>query len=511
MNADLLATVKESVYVLYKFSEYSKITKRFLRNMYEEIDCHGNPAKGTKKLLLIIEQWTSTPLPFWELYLYALLRKKGMDVTILYADGPFYDDSSNMVISVRDRYIMRTLPDGFVSLSSFINSDISDYSGWIDFAIKVNSIHHIKGELKKDDAQSYADQIRGQLEWRLSKWLSVDFTEYDGVFFPGGLYADTSFICRLCEKSDVKYYTVDAGIKDVILTSTNGVAAHLDDIRRSYDLFRADKRLFSSGWKQAALSLIEERREKKDTFSYQYISVDEDTNTYNNVGYLLMMNSVWDSAALGINTDAFSSFSDFIFDTIRWVLDYTKEHITIRQHPMDRSVFQRGTDDYYSIINKMFSKNERVHFIRAEDKVNSYKLIDNAKAVLVFSSTVALEAVILGKPVICVSNCYYSDMGFVFKANTRDEYNKYLCDVRDGKLVLKDDFFDKALLTYFLTQKCNWVETRFVPSHFHFKYYANAHSISEVETLGNVDILLQSIIENVPISYLYAKRLLGEE
>jgi len=67
-------------------------------------------------------------------------------------------------------------------------------------------------------------------------------------------------------------------------------------------------------------------------------------------------------------------------------------------------------------------------FIAPDRYVSSYELIQQAKFVMVYNSTIGLEASILGKPVLCGGKARYTQIPTVFFPQSQDEYNRQLTE-----------------------------------------------------------------------------------
>lgn len=482
---------------LLKFFSYSSKTKSFVKKYFNK-----NSLGTGKKILIVLESWDWTVVPFFEIVLGTLLSQENK-ITFLIDDLNFGDDLS--IIQKIEFFLIKNSVSSvdYKKLSDVNIKDETVDEIWLDFSVEVNSIHQSKGEFSVN--KRYEDIIRKQLMTANLYLNNFDFKSYDKIIFPGGLCQDSNILVRICEKYDLEYYTFDAGLEKLLLSAYRGIAPQLGDIYKSFDMFYKEFE-YIDVWKEKAKKELLAREMGSDSFNCQIIA-KKDFSEQENIGYLLMMNSVWDSAALGIHT-VYTKYKDWVFDTINFILNNTDDNITIREHPADRFDFQRSNDNYKEVIEKNFANNNRVKFISATDKVNSYSLIENAKCVLVFSSTVALEAVVKGKPVICVSDCYYSNIDFVCKVHSRDQYYKELIQI--GDRIVTEEMKKKALAVYFLTQKCNFVRTIFTPSEPDFREYIN-YSIDELKGKNNVKEYIDSINKEVPISYLIAKRTIEDE
>lgn len=74
-----------------------------------------------------------------------------------------------------------------------------------------------------------------------------------------------------------------------------------------------------------------------------------------------------------------------------------------------------------------------VRFINARDYISSYDLIKASKFIMVYNSTIGLEASILGKPVLCAGKARYTQIPTVFFPMTKSEFYTTLED-----LLIKD-------------------------------------------------------------------------
>jgi hypothetical protein len=150
--------------------------------------------------------------------------------------------------------------------------------------------------------------------------------------------------------------------------------------------------------------------------------------------------------AMQAKLDAFSSyipvFTNVIFDTsqihantifpdmFEW-LDGLKSVITnhedtlfiLRAHPdEDRpgKASRESVTDWFR--QSGLGERANVVFIPPDEEVNSYRLIEGARLVLVYNSSIGLEASILGKPVLCAGRARYTKAETVFFPETKKTY-----------------------------------------------------------------------------------------
>ena len=65
-------------------------------------------------------------------------------------------------------------------------------------------------------------------------------------------------------------------------------------------------------------------------------------------------------------------------------------------------------------------------FIQSNEMISSYELIKHAKFVMVYNSTVGLEATLMGKPVLCAGKARYTQIPTVYFPESIDEFQKMI-------------------------------------------------------------------------------------
>ena len=144
-----------------------------------------------------------------------------------------------------------------------------------------------------------------------------------------------------------------------------------------------------------------------------------------------------------------------------------KENIIIyvRQHPIERDP-EISSNDNYELLEKILKKKykERFIFINADQNLNSYDLIEKSDLIIVNSSTIGLEAAILGKPVFTCSKCYYHKLKLINYFDNISILENYLVKI-ERNLINKSNqkSIDSCKLLYFLTQSAYRKDTGFSP------------------------------------------------
>ena len=166
----------------------------------------------------------------------------------------------------------------------------------------------------------------------------------------------------------------------------------------------------------------------------------------------------WDSSKRNFvifnsSEDEFASIGDeydrlALFPTqykgIRFILESVKTcnniHIYLRIHPNLASVTYR----YHSELKELSKYYNNVTIIPAEDSVSSYALMDASEKIIVFGSTMGMEASYWGKPAILLTAAryYYSDL--CYKPHSEEEFKQLLLatlPLKDNKDAVKWGFY----------------------------------------------------------------------
>lgn len=152
----------------------------------------------------------------------------------------------------------------------------------------------------------------------------------------------------------------------------------------------------------------------------------------------------------------FKSQMDGIISLVEHYKNDKTRHFTLRVHPNLKDLPYK----YHQNLYHMNYPNLTV--IPGWDPISSYSLLDAADKVIVFGSTMGIEASYWKKPVICLGPSLYHSFGIVYTPKTLDE----VCSLMDTK-DLQPLYNDKALWYgyYFMTdyhEKTKYVNIDYV-------------------------------------------------
>jgi len=141
-----------------------------------------------------------------------------------------------------------------------------------------------------------------------------------------------------------------------------------------------------------------------------------------------------------------SIFTNVVFDTsqshanvlfphmfawLETVLQSIRHHpeilFIIRAHPDELRPGKESAETVEEWINKnKVLELSNVRYIGARDFISSYELIKISKFIMVYNSTIGLEASILKKPVLCAGKARYTQVPTVFFPSTQEEFRVML-------------------------------------------------------------------------------------
>jgi len=489
--------IRNIIWFIFDYLKFKKfIKKQKIKKYHKKID--------DKRICVTVIPWLGSSIPWYAITIALMLNHKGKDLFILFVDTSFGEDELFHRIQTNLIYrVLKQLPIKLIKLSNLDNlNSHNSFSDEIRHLSKLNSLHRVHGETNTELRLSYEYLIEKQLRHVCSKITSLYKEEsFNQIVLPGGIWGPSSVISLFAEKNNTQLTTYDSSENELIL-SIFGVAAQLEDIPYTFE------KLYNNP-KEKSFAIVkgtdklQKRRDGNDFGSFFFKA--DNSNEFGNDYYLMVLNSVWDTAALGLHT-VYDSMMDWILDSIEWVLDNTEKNIIIRQHPVEKDRHLNNTDSYTEKIQTRFGDSDRILFINAKDEINTYDLIENALCVLGFSSAIVVESVMLGKPAIIVSNTYYANSGIVYNANSKKEYYMYLKKSYRNELIVTQEMKDRASVSNYITQECNYFLTEFTPVRNNFHKWSRL----TLEELERGYLPLQAILKNTPLPILKHERIYND-
>jgi Capsule polysaccharide biosynthesis protein len=460
------------------------------------------------RVAVVVMPFVSTVVPWYASMLGLGLAHRGREVTFIWDDTAFPDSQlevQNRCIGKVLDLMGRSLP--VTRLSDYgdmePNADDGDVIGQLT---EQNASWVLRGAAPTADDRPVVEQIRRSLTCSLALIRSaLDRDNVDCLVVPGGVYGTSGLFLNEAKARGCRVATFDTD-RRIAQICVDGIAAQNGDIPMAFhSLWNADRNVRQEAV-QVAMAEFRDRSASRDEYGFQVQPAGK-SGQYPGGCVLIPLNVEWDTAALGRHTH-FETTADWLISTVSAVIGQNAGPVVVRQHPSERRLLQRSKLDVAALLHRTFGDDPRCQFVAADDPVSSYDLLRSARLVLPFVSTIGVEAAAMGKPVLISGACYYTDLGFVWSAGSRDEYFDLLHRGVRGDLALRPDQAERAWLCYYLTAVRNRVSTDFTPHPDDFWTWCQRPFPSLLSDPATDDIL-KAIDTGVPISLLRHARALS--
>ena len=147
---------------------------------------------------------------------------------------------------------------------------------------------------------------------------------------------------------------------------------------------------------------------------------------------VVFTNVIFDTSQVHANTLYEDMFA--WLDDVKQALEDNKDTLfVIRAHPDEDRPGKASRESVFDWVklNSLYD-HHNVYFLPASAYVSSYQLIEHAKFVMVYNSSIGLEASIMGAPVICAGRARYTQIPTVIFPNNRQAYQKQLQSFLDA-------------------------------------------------------------------------------
>jgi len=135
-----------------------------------------------------------------------------------------------------------------------------------------------------------------------------------------------------------------------------------------------------------------------------------------------------------------------MFDWLDLTLEIIREHhdtlFIIRAHPDELRVRKSSRETVAAWVEASGADRElNIIFIAPNEPLSSYELIQKSKFVMVYNSTIGLEASIMGMAVLCAGKARFTQYPTVFFPQTVDELRNKMKEFLDAeKIEVRPEF-----------------------------------------------------------------------
>ena len=158
----------------------------------------------------------------------------------------------------------------------------------------------------------------------------------------------------------------------------------------------------------------------------------------------MFTNILWDTAVFDRNV-AFDGMFDWVVRTVRAFEQLPDRQLVVRIHPAEvRLDMARSRERVADRLTEEVScLPDNVRLVLPDDPASSYALMALADQVLVYTSTIGLEAALMGKSVVVAGDTHYRGRGFTVDIERSDDYAAILASVAH-RTPLDDERFELA-------------------------------------------------------------------
>lgn len=414
------------------------------------------------EIAFLITPWLGTAVPMFNIELALLVRSQGQAARLLFDDSEVIQNAGlaghRAALSQLVASAAKILP--VTRVSSLPPATSSDEDAGAARRICENiAIWWERGETTAPAFHERNPDAVRHVAAHLAKVRGVlTALKPCRLVIPGGIFGLSPVYVHAATEIGLPFTTFDSNPK-VVMISHDSVACHRRDFPRVLERIKG--------------SLTETERQSVHLIAHQALQTNQQgrddlriqvtahtQEAAHPCDILVPLNIRWDAAALGCEL-CFPSCRSWLEALLFWVERDGRHSICLREHPAERFSSTPSRDDWPALLQRFSSLGARLRFISADEPVNTYDLIASCKLVLPYTSTIGIEAAMLGKPVVTHTSAYYASAGFAWAASSASEYLHLVGDALDGRLVMDEARRASATMAFYLAN-CAW----FLPGEF---------------------------------------------
>lgn len=262
-------------------------------------------------------------------------------------------------------------------------------------------------------ANSIAKSFQVLLEERNPRAIVV----FNGQFFP------EATIRYLALKREIKVISHEVALQPFSAFFTDGEATaypiHIPDdfeltVRQNKQLDSILEKRFFGNFSMAGVRFWPEMKSFPSDFWEKARSFEQIVSVFTNV--------IFDTSQVHANVTYPDMFA-WLEDVVQLIKESPRTFFVIRAHP-DENRSGKETRESVSewIKERKVDQLPNIVFVEPNETFSSYELIEKSKFVMVYNSTIGLEASILGAAVLCAGKARFTQVESVFFPDSREKY-----------------------------------------------------------------------------------------
>lgn len=489
--------------------KFLSFVERIPKDMMQQIPCQYD-----KKIGIICNGTMEKNVLWYALGQYLILRYRGYDPTLIVDNMGNHDDyiyfsNYREIITKYLDYALNFMKQHFGEMKVlYIDSNkkapldredeayiekINTHSlRWLDSRYDENFIdgNEQREEISKDIMQNNL----------MSAKAFFEENHFDVVTIYTGIHKHRAIYLRIGKLYNIRVSTYDGSTGDLMLIETDGISSHSYDIRRIFE-----EHMFTDSEVEEIIKLGQLGFEKRinstakdGDYNYQLVGEEEELEKVYDI--IMPLNIFWDSAALLVD-NVFTDYVEWINKTLLYIMKHTDASVMVREHPAQNALPSYKYDNLASKIALLEEYPERIFFCKAEQRLNTYQYLRRCKLVLPYTSTIGLESVIMGVPIVTHTTVYYKDFSFGHAALSEEDYYSMIQSALNGNMVVTREQKRDALMALYCQLK-HYIRMPFTEANDKWM----DSTIEEVNRSHGVDEIVDVIANNIPVIYNNIKK-----
>lgn len=262
-------------------------------------------------------------------------------------------------------------------------------------------------------------------------------TRPDVVMLLNGLFLVEQVVSEMARRRGIRTVSYERGfIHETLHFAHSEPAARyeIDDLW----LATKDRPLTAEQDRQLDTYLVDRRSSKRSLVDYWPSVVTDRARIAADLGLdesrlvvTVFTNILWDSAVQERDV-AFDGMFDWLHRTVELLGGNKNVQLVIRIHPAEVRLHGQETVERVAdrLAETFASLPPSVRVVTPESPLSSYTLLECSNLVLVYTSTMGLEAALLGKPVVVAGETHYRRKGFTLDVESTEQYAAWLQNPR---------------------------------------------------------------------------------
>ena len=519
------------------FNQYLKFLDTVPPNI-KDMTIQKENSRGRIGIVLLMEtlDYVKTYVPY-AVSLFLMLKWKGYDVKLIVerihwdSDIIAFEGACELVDKKRDmllRKLKNLVPEKDILFVDFVGDaelseedekeceTVAEYSaGWSKWCNLLSVRSFTKEELQKKYEKIYKRNL---------PFIKLFFEKnhFDSINVGTGLHKSAGLYRYVARRKGIRISSQD-GERGTTMINAYGPASFGDEISwfmknmwcnigdKEEIMHRArqmweKRRGASAEHPMSYEEFMEKKKEGYSSISFQS-PYEKSIQEYD---VIIPLNLMYDAAALGVVT-IFEDIKQWLIETLDYVIGKLSATVLIREHPSCRSLPPGMTNfELYAAFPEIlepYENNEKLRYVKSGDEINLYQYIEKSKVVIPWTSTVGVEAGIMGKNVLVHTDVYYKDAAFASFVRTKSEYFEKIkaCIRQEQPLVMDKQLAYEDALKYFYYSMNRSLCTDFTmentnDSGWEFKDF------DELLNARGVDDIIQIVAEGIPSAYLIERQ-----